>query len=427
VIVEEGPLASSSEFRMREREAYPRLYQESAGRQTRDKGITILQGRCVGGSTTVNWTSSFRTPSATLAHWRAAHGLAGLTEAAMAPWFARMEERLSIAPWQVAPNENNDILRRGCEKLGWSSGIIPRNVKGCWNIGYCGMGCPTNAKQSMLVTTIPAALDRGATLLHRARVTRLTIASDRVTLCEARGIAHNGAAALAAAHPHSRAAFRARRRRHRQPRDPHAQPRARPASHPGAPHVLHPSIVSAALMPQKVEGYRGRAAVGLLRPVPRRARRRARRIQARIGGPPIRSSSASRCREFGRGPTPGSHGEPAPPAGGRSRCCATASIRNPPAGRVVLRSDRVGGPRLRDAGLTCGKARGAPTRDRPSCQFAAGARQVRDRCRAAAPVSSWERLREAIDRLDCAASRRAWCSAHVMAGCAMGNDPAPRS
>ncbi|HUP28672.1 MAG TPA: GMC family oxidoreductase N-terminal domain-containing protein, partial [Usitatibacter sp.] len=57
-IVEEGPLASSSEFRMREREAYPRLYQESAGRQTRDKAITILQGRCVGGSTTVNWTSS---------------------------------------------------------------------------------------------------------------------------------------------------------------------------------------------------------------------------------------------------------------------------------------------------------------------------------------------------------------------------------
>ena len=29
------------------------------------QAIGILQGRCVGGSTTVNWTSSFRTPSAT--------------------------------------------------------------------------------------------------------------------------------------------------------------------------------------------------------------------------------------------------------------------------------------------------------------------------------------------------------------------------
>ena len=33
-------------------------------------GITILQGRCVGGSTTVNWTASFRTPRRTLASSR---------------------------------------------------------------------------------------------------------------------------------------------------------------------------------------------------------------------------------------------------------------------------------------------------------------------------------------------------------------------
>lgn len=68
VMIEEGPFKSSSDFRMRERDAYPQLYQESADRQTKDKGITILQGRAVGGSTTINWTSSFRTPPATLAH-----------------------------------------------------------------------------------------------------------------------------------------------------------------------------------------------------------------------------------------------------------------------------------------------------------------------------------------------------------------------
>jgi choline dehydrogenase-like flavoprotein len=67
-------------------------------RKTRDKAINILQGRCVGGGTTVNWTSSFRTPPTTLAYWREHFGLPGFTEAAMAPWFARMEARLSIAP-----------------------------------------------------------------------------------------------------------------------------------------------------------------------------------------------------------------------------------------------------------------------------------------------------------------------------------------
>ena len=45
VIVEEGPLRSSSDFHQLESEAYPTLYQESAGRKTRDKAITIQIGR----------------------------------------------------------------------------------------------------------------------------------------------------------------------------------------------------------------------------------------------------------------------------------------------------------------------------------------------------------------------------------------------
>src|SRR3546814_10178174 len=64
----------------------------------------------------------------------------------MAPWYARMEERLGVAPWAVEPNANNAVLRDGCEKLGLHWKTVPRNVRGCWNIGYCGLGCPTNAR-----------------------------------------------------------------------------------------------------------------------------------------------------------------------------------------------------------------------------------------------------------------------------------------
>ena len=45
VVLEEGPLRSSSDFRMREADAYPELYQESAARKTRDKAINVMQGR----------------------------------------------------------------------------------------------------------------------------------------------------------------------------------------------------------------------------------------------------------------------------------------------------------------------------------------------------------------------------------------------
>ena len=194
VLIEEGPLKSSSDFRQIEAEAYPALYQESASRKTRDKAITILQGRCVGGSTTVNWTSSFRTPPATLAFWRERFGLVDLTEAALAPWFEQAEARLSIGDWLTPPNQNNELLRTAANRLGIPAAGIRRNVKGCWNLGSCGMGCPTNAKQSMLVTTLPAALDAGATLLVQTRVAALELQGARVQALRCQPIASDGTA-----------------------------------------------------------------------------------------------------------------------------------------------------------------------------------------------------------------------------------------
>ncbi|MNS77132.1 6'''-hydroxyparomomycin C oxidase [compost metagenome] len=188
LIVEEGGLKSSQDFKMREAQAYPALYQESAARKTRDKAINILQGRTVGGSTTVNWTSSFRTPPGTLEYWRKHFGLSGYGVDAMAPWFAMMEKRLHVSDWAAPPNENNDLLRRGATALGIPTAAIRRNVNGCWNLGYCGMGCPTNAKQSMLVTTIPATLDKGGELLYLARAEKLLIEGDKVTGIQCLGL-----------------------------------------------------------------------------------------------------------------------------------------------------------------------------------------------------------------------------------------------
>ncbi|WP_312245461.1 GMC family oxidoreductase [Stutzerimonas nitrititolerans] len=188
LLIEEGPLRSSRDFDMQEPRAYASLYQEGIGRTSKDGAITILQGRAVGGSTLVNWTSSFRTPIPTLEHWAREHAVAGHGEADLAPWFERIEQRLSIEPWVQAPNANNQVIRNGCESLGYSWAVIPRNVRGCWNLGYCGMGCPTNAKQSMLVTSIPATLENGGELLYLARAERLEIANGRVTELQCLGM-----------------------------------------------------------------------------------------------------------------------------------------------------------------------------------------------------------------------------------------------
>jgi choline dehydrogenase-like flavoprotein len=256
-LVEEGPLRTSSDFRMRESDAYPELYQESAARKTVDKAINILQGRCVGGGTTVNWTSSFRTPPATLSHWSGEFGLSGFGVADLAPWFERMEARLSIAPWNVAPNANNATLAAGAAKLGIAASSIRRNVKDCWNLGYCGMGCPTNAKQSMLVTTIPSALERGATLLTRARALRFVLSGDRASALEcvamdARGVDPTSRRITLRARTFVAAAGAigtpALLLRSAIP-DPHAVI--------GKRTFLHPTVVSAAIMPETIAGHSG--------------------------------------------------------------------------------------------------------------------------------------------------------------------------
>ncbi|NQD36303.1 GMC family oxidoreductase [Permianibacter sp. IMCC34836] len=180
LIIEEGPLKTAKDFRMREDEAYAQLYQEAAARKTKDKAINILQGRSVGGSTTVNWTSSFRTPKPTREYWQHEFGTTGVDDAVMQPWFERAEARFGIAPWPVAPNANNAALRDGAARMGWHAEVIPRNVRGCANLGYCGTGCPMNAKQSMLITTIPHALALGATLVSRVRIETLNWQGSRV-------------------------------------------------------------------------------------------------------------------------------------------------------------------------------------------------------------------------------------------------------
>jgi choline dehydrogenase-like flavoprotein len=180
VMVEEGTRRNRDAVPLREPWSLARLYRDGGAMPTRDGALTVVQGRTVGGSTVVNWTSSFRTPEPTLAHWQSQHGLRDLGVDALAPWFDLIEGRLGIAPW-ADHNRNNQLLAEGAAKLGWRHGAIARNVRDCAGHGTCGLACPLPAKQSMDVTTIPEALAAGAVLVTRARAERLVVHGTRVT------------------------------------------------------------------------------------------------------------------------------------------------------------------------------------------------------------------------------------------------------
>jgi choline dehydrogenase-like flavoprotein len=414
VIIEEGPLKSSSDFKQQEAQAYPSLYQESAARKTSDKAINILQGRCVGGSTTVNWTSSFRTPVETLDHWRTRFALETFDNDALAPYFTQAERRLNIQPWLTAPNENNDLLRRGAAKLGIPAAAIARNVKGCWNLGSCGLGCPTNAKQSMLVTTIPAALDRGATLLVETRADRFDLANAKVTALHCGPVRPNGAAlaasgttiiarhyVLAAGAINSPAVLL-----RSQAPDPHGRL--------GSRTFLHPVVLSAGVMEQKVEGWQG-APQSIYSDHFLHTQAVDGPIGFKLEAPPLHPVIfASSVAGFGEE--------------------QARLLRQFPHTHVLLALLRDGFHELSPGGQVQLRSDGSPVLDYPlnefvmdgarramlamaEIQFAAGAREVLPVHEMARPYRSWKEARAAVDTLPMKPLLTKVVSAHVMGGC----------
>ena len=420
ILVEEGRLYHDPDFTMNEQKSYSRLYQEGMTRATTDGAIAILQGRCVGGSTTVNWTSSFRTPEATLGHWKNQHGIRDCEPETLSPWFGNRENELNIKPWTAEPNRNNDVLRDGCQALGWDWKTIPRNVKGCWDLGYCGMGCPTNAKQSTLVTSVPASLRRGATLIHSLRAERLHHRQDRVDYLEATALGADGVAPTG--------------RRVRIEAD-HFVVAASAIGSPGLllrsgvpdPHerlgrrtFLHPVNATVARMPEAVEAYYG-APQSIYSDEFLWRDGVAGKPGFKLEVPPLHPVMAAAVLP--------DHGE-----------AMTAQANDFPRTQSVIALLRDGFNEASQGGTVTLRDDGSPQLYYPmsdylwegmreswlrmaECQFAAGASAVRAVHMDSGYWRSWKEARQAIKELPLAILRARLFTAHQMGGCAMGEDP----
>ncbi len=174
VILEEGGHWRGEDFTEDEGAMTTRLYAEAGARATDDLSIPILQGRAVGGSTTVNWMLMLRTPEWVLDEWGAEHGAEGMSAAELAPVFARIEDETHTreVPGD-AHNPANRALLDGARALGWSAGAGRINAQGCVRSGFCGLGCRYDAKQGTAATFIPAALASGARLYADVRAERI--------------------------------------------------------------------------------------------------------------------------------------------------------------------------------------------------------------------------------------------------------------
>jgi choline dehydrogenase-like flavoprotein len=155
---------------------------------TRDLAVTILAGATLGGGTAVNWQTALRTPAAVRDEWAATSGCPHFANDRFTRSLEVVAGRLGVGDAESVVNRNNDVLRRGCQALGYRYTIIPRNARGCApaQCGYCVFGCRHGGKQSTAVTYLHDAQRLGQTdIVPHCRADRVRLAGGRVTGVEA--------------------------------------------------------------------------------------------------------------------------------------------------------------------------------------------------------------------------------------------------
>ncbi len=184
VLIEEGPYLVG-QFTNDEFIAQARMYRDGGYVLTENQTASIVQGRSLGGSTTVNWQTSLYPPEYVTGEWRDRFGLPGYALGEEIGAFVdEVHERIGVAevPANLI-NENNQVLMRGGKRLGLNPEVLKNNNAGkCIGLGRCGLGCPVNAKQSTFLTWIPDALNNDAVVATNMRAVKIDDGSEMKTV-----------------------------------------------------------------------------------------------------------------------------------------------------------------------------------------------------------------------------------------------------
>jgi choline dehydrogenase-like flavoprotein len=174
LLVERGQYVDPAAFAEDELSQLETLYDGGLLQVASDNRFGVLQGSCVGGSTTVNNAICFPPPSDVVARWNQAgqnghdSGLSVSELEASTRWVREFLEikklGSSIPPFLF--HKGADKLSAVIGKPGADTGLtMPEpfdcNIKGghdgCYGCGKCNIGCPYNKKLSMLYHTLPRA------------------------------------------------------------------------------------------------------------------------------------------------------------------------------------------------------------------------------------------------------------------------------
>lgn len=183
VVVEAGGVWSDGDFDQHELTAMHHLFRERGLAGTRDLSMSLLAGSSIGGGTTVNWQSCFRTPDEVREEWAELSGCSFFTSDSFSESLDAVWRRVGVSTDESEINENNSALCRGAKSLGYSWSVTARNSLGCDSAqcGNCIFGCRVGGKQSAATTYLMDAIRSGAQVIAPFSARKLQQSKGKVT------------------------------------------------------------------------------------------------------------------------------------------------------------------------------------------------------------------------------------------------------
>jgi choline dehydrogenase-like flavoprotein len=174
IVLERGPWLTANEFdhNFKLGSSFTRIFDFVVG-----DGMSVLGGNCVGGGSVVYFATMPRAPrfiferkgSIGRRMWPAA-----ITRETLDPWYDRVSAALPVTQtaWDQVPYAGG-LWAAACHHAGRTANPVPSavDVAECTNCNWMMAGCRFDAKRSLLLNYLPAALSHGAQIrpLHEVQ------------------------------------------------------------------------------------------------------------------------------------------------------------------------------------------------------------------------------------------------------------------